>query len=78
MPAPGLPALFDNPPLVLPAVVGAPPELAPPVGVDGDESFEVDEGEAAAYTATLPHWVEPSSPVEPGVQPPKILQIVLP
>lgn len=44
----------------------------------GDESFEVGEGEAAAYDATLPHWIEPATPVEAGTDPPRILQIVLP
>jgi len=44
----------------------------------GDESFELKEGEAGAFDAVLPHWVEPVKPVERGEAPPRILQVVLP
>jgi transcriptional regulator with XRE-family HTH domain len=44
----------------------------------GEESFELCEGEAATYDATLPNGLEPLAPVSPGQPAPLVLQMVLP
>ncbi|AIE84438.1 XRE family transcriptional regulator [Fimbriimonas ginsengisoli] len=46
--------------------------------VVGEESFVLQEGEAATYDATQPNGLEPCDPVTPGHPAPLVLQIVLP